>query len=274
MRIIILGAGTVGQQVARQLVSEGKDVVLIEKNADVVQRVSNVLDCLVVNDEGTDSAVLRRVGVADADFFISLTGSDEANMVACSIVAREFPRPQKVARVRNVAYSSLLAAGPSGFLGVDRLINPEMEAARTILSSIAHGVVSDVMDLGASDLHLQSLRVEEESPFKGRTVKEIRRRLECEFLIPVILRDGEALVPSGDTVVEEEGRAPNSSASRCSAAAGSAATSPGSSPAARRPAVALAACSPAWRGAGAALRCSSSPSSAASSWRSGTPGSW
>ncbi len=203
MKVAILGAGNVGQQVARQLVSEGKNVVLIEKNADVAQRVSNTLDCLVVTDEGSDPAVLRQAGVADADFFLSLTGSDETNMVACSIVAREFPKPMKVARVRTPAYVTLLTSAQQGFLGVDRVINPEEEASRAILSSIAHGVVSDVMDLGSSDLHLQSLRIEEQSPLAGRSVRVIRQEMGREFLIPVIVRDREVLVPSGETVVEE-----------------------------------------------------------------------
>jgi trk system potassium uptake protein TrkA len=203
MRIIILGAGSVGLQVARQLVSEHKDVVIIEQNGDTVRLAGNTLDCLVVQAQAADSSALRGAGAGQADFIIALTGSDEANMIACSIAAREFPKPRKIARVRTQAYSTFLANGASAFFGIDHVINPEVEAAQAILSAIEHGAESSVMDLGVSGLHLQSLRINGESLLAGRSILEIRRQLGHEFLIPVIVRGTDVRIPSGATVVEE-----------------------------------------------------------------------
>ena len=105
MYIVILGAGVVGSQIASQLVSEGHDVVVIEKNSDRAKHVTNHVDCMVINEEGNNSDTLKRAGIEQADFFLSVVDSDEVNMIACGIVESEFKVPVKIARVRNLDYS-------------------------------------------------------------------------------------------------------------------------------------------------------------------------
>ena len=67
MKAVIVGAGTVGFQLAKQLISEKRNVVLIEKNPEVAQQVSNTLDCMVVTGEGTNLEILRQAGTETAD---------------------------------------------------------------------------------------------------------------------------------------------------------------------------------------------------------------
>ena len=87
MNIIILGAGKVGYNLARQLIHENKKVLIIEKDPLKVKRVSSQLDCMVINSEGNNLEILRQAGIEKADYFISVTESDELNMIACGLAS-------------------------------------------------------------------------------------------------------------------------------------------------------------------------------------------
>ena len=167
MKAIILGAGTVGTEVARQLIGEGKDVILVEKNADAAGLATNNLDCLVVNDEGSNTAVLRRLGVAEADYFIAVTSADEVNMISCGLARREFKRPVTIARVRN-PYYTFADAEELSFLGIDHMVNPEVESAKAILRAAEHGARGDAMVVADKRLLLQASRVEGDHAFAAR----------------------------------------------------------------------------------------------------------
>ena len=88
--------------------------------------------------------------------------------------------------------------------GVDHMINPEREAAKAILNAVAHGAIGEVVALGNERLRLQPVRVGADSPFKDRTIAQIRADFQHPVLVPVILRDDEVIVPSGGTTIEEE----------------------------------------------------------------------
>src|SRR6056297_1505313 len=135
MKVVIVGAGAVGYQLAKQLISEKKDVVLIEKNPDTAHKVQEFLDCMVVAGEGTNHEILRQAGTGTADYFVAATDSDEVNMIACGIVSSEFQVRAKIARVRNFDYHSSRLS-EKRFLGIDFVVNPEIEAARAIMRAV------------------------------------------------------------------------------------------------------------------------------------------
>ena len=200
MKIIILGAGTVGSQIAKQLISENKDVVLVEKDPEKVRSASESLDCLIVEGQGNNLEVLRRAGIEDADFFISLTDSDEVNMIACGLVSSEFPRSSNIARVRNIDYySDRIMKNP--FLGIDFIVNPEIEAAKNIVRNIEYGVVSDIMFFEQSNIQIRNFFVNSGSIFEGKAVKDIRKPIKGEYIIAGIERDEEFIIPSGETTI-------------------------------------------------------------------------
>ena len=173
MNIVILGAGVVGGQIASQLVSEGHDVVVIEKNPDRAKYVAGHVDCMVLNEEGNNSDTLRRAGIERADFFLSVVDSDEVNMIACGIVESEFEVPVKVARVRNLDYSKAKIFRKS-FLGIDFIVNPEVETSRLIANTVALGADSDVMMFENSDMQMRNYVVDSSSFFRDRQIKDIK----------------------------------------------------------------------------------------------------
>jgi len=205
MHVVILGAGSVGFQIAKQLIAEKKDVVIIEKDPKVVKHVSNYLDCMVINDVGNNIDVLKQAGIDKADFFISVTDSDEMNMISCGLVSSNTNVPCKIARVRNIDYSrSQIQMGP--FLGIDHIVNPEIEASKVIIRTIEHGALSDILFFEKSKFQMQNMIITSGSPFCNETLKDIKQKLQLNFLIAFILRENNYIIPSGDTVLQEGDR--------------------------------------------------------------------
>jgi len=204
MNIVILGAGVVGYQIASQLIAEGHNAVIIEKSAERARYVDSHLDCIVLNDEGNSIETLKKAGIEKADFFLSVVDSDEVNMIACGIVESEFNVPIKIARVRNIDYSRAKIFEKS-FLGIDFVVNPEVETARLIANSVALGATSDVMLFENSDMQIRNYQVDSKSFFKNKTVMDIRKKIKAggKFLIAGIIRDNDFIIPSGLSVILE-----------------------------------------------------------------------
>ena len=200
MQVIILGAGRVGWQLARQLVSEGKEVTIIEKDPESARWAADRLDCRVVSGEGNSLPVLKKAGIEHADFFVSVTESDEINMIACGLVAAEYSEPVTVARVRNVEYSASRMVRQRLY-GIDYIINPEIEAARAVIRSLERGAVGTVNPFTESGLSMTSITMDEGCPLIGSAVKDIRKNINEDFLLPLIIRDGASLIPTGETVI-------------------------------------------------------------------------
>jgi trk system potassium uptake protein TrkA len=200
MRIVIAGSGEVGFHLAEQLVVSHQDVVLIEKDPQRAKFVADHLDCMVVQGEGSDPATLAEAGVDGADTFIAVSNLDEINIVSCLVVANEFKVKTKIARVRSIQYrrSGILN---NVNLGIDYVVNPEIEAARAIMNIIAHGATGEVLVFDDTDIQLRSILVDETSLFRDKTMREVRAAVRHSFIIAGISRDEEVIIPYGDTKI-------------------------------------------------------------------------
>lgn len=197
MKAILLGAGRLGLHIAQELIAEKHDVVLIEKDSEAARKASNEIDALVINDDGSRPEVLQRAGVAEAAWFLALTGSDEVNLVSCALVAAEPRRPRTLARVENPFYSQLSPLQRHA-LGPDQILNPAYETAQTIARMVEQGFAEDVLPLHGGQLQLRYLEGLQSAPFIGRTLKEIRAHSDVDFLIAAVVRGRRLDIPSGD----------------------------------------------------------------------------
>lgn len=197
MNIVIVGAGEVGTHIASQLVAEQKDVVIIEKDPECAARASNMLDCLVVTGEGSNVDVLRQAGAENADIFIAATSVDEVNMISCFVAGSAFNTPIKIARVRNVDYmrDGLLK---NSSIGIDYLVNPEIEAAFDIVQTVVHGASSGIFAFQGTNAQLRDFLVKDDSIFNGVLVKDIRSLIDQNFIIAGVLRNEMLHIPKGD----------------------------------------------------------------------------
>ena len=194
MKVIIIGAGFTGVQLARALVAEGNDVSLIDKDAGRVRNARNKLDCMVVQAEGNSLKTLEDAGLASADAIVALTEDDEVNMVSCALVAPSHPDVLKIARVRNDAYYA------GAITGVDRMVHPDVEAAAAICRAMSHGVVGNVVPIGGG-FCISSVPVVEGSALAGVPLWTLASLPGWRYLVAYVESGAEGFLPSGDTVL-------------------------------------------------------------------------
>ena len=211
MRTVIVGAGFTGIQLARSLVAEGGNVAIIDNDPEKTRHARDILDCEVIEAEGNSPDTLAAAGVEDAAALVALTEDDEVNMIVCSLADAVYPDVLKVARVRNYAYYARTAAmsqqrhagATRPLFGIDRMLNPDVEAADAILNVIEHGTVGNVIDLGGGH-GIVSLPVSPGSPLDGTPLGRIPRRDHliawAETADGPLLPDGNTILHAGDRI--------------------------------------------------------------------------
>jgi trk system potassium uptake protein TrkA len=170
MRIVILGAGRVGESVAESLVSERNDITLIDPDAHRLRDLEERLDLRGLPGNGVHPSTLERAGLADADMLIACATQDETNLVACKIAHDVFNVPTTVARLRSPEFvegSKLLERG--GF-AVDHVICPEESVVRYIQKLIEYPEALQVLEFAKGRAHLVAVRVTRGSRYAGRTL--------------------------------------------------------------------------------------------------------
>ena len=208
MKTIVVGAGFTGIQLARSLVAEGGDVALIDNDPARTRHARDLLDCDVIEADGNSPETLDAAGAANADALVALTDDDEVNMITCSLADAAYPAPLKIARVRNYAYYARTAAmaarrraAPAAasrpLFGIDRMLNPDVEAAAAISSVIEHGAVGNVIELGGGH-GVVALPVAPGSPLDGTPLRALPRR---DHLIAWAETAAGPLLPGGNTVL-------------------------------------------------------------------------
>ncbi|MGN0729783.1 NAD-binding protein [Treponema sp.] len=224
MNILIIGAGFTGIQLANRLIDEGNIVKIIERNEDIVERISNRLDCQIVNADGNNLQVLEELGIGKMDAMVALTDNDEINMITCSLADAVYPDVLKIARVRNYAYyantnmtahqhAETFKGNHRPPYGIDYMIHPDVEAAQAIVKAVEHGAISDIVDFGENgDFEIIALEIEKGSKLDGATLKNIRTFTDKKFLIvyqETKDKNSDNMVsslPSGETVLNAHDR--------------------------------------------------------------------
>jgi trk system potassium uptake protein TrkA len=199
LKIVILGAGEVGFQIAQKLSEEGQDVVLIDKDPEKVKRITENLDVQAYLGSGTSPQLLKDSGLEDADMLVAATDSDEVNLISCLLARNLNQYMLKVARIRNEEY--LKERGLfQDLLGIDQIINPQSVMVRTILSLMDVPEASDVIDFADGRVKLMGFNVAEGSHFTDRQLLSFTG-LEEKLLVGAIIRENQVLIPSGkDTI--------------------------------------------------------------------------
>jgi len=197
--IIIVGAGKISTYLAELLLDENHDPVIVEKDKDLCQKVSNDLDIEVVNGDATEPDVLKRAGIEQADAIVSLTGKDETNMVI-SLIAKELGAKQIAARIEKVQYDERVLEK----LGIDIVIHPEAAAAGYIEELITKPEVLDLVFLSKGDAEIMELKLKQNSPFIGKKISEIN--IPKNSSIVAIREEKELLIPDKDTAITKDSK--------------------------------------------------------------------
>jgi trk system potassium uptake protein TrkA len=174
MRIIILGAGRVGESVAESLVSERNDITVIDPDPQRLRALEERLDLRGVPGNGIHVDVLRRAGAADADMLIACAALDETNLVVCKLAHDVFNIPSTIARLRATEFTDGHALlGKDGF-AVDEVICPEESVVRYIQKLIEYPEALQVLEFSDGKALLIAVRAAAGSPVVNHTIAEFR----------------------------------------------------------------------------------------------------
>ena len=202
MKIIIAGAGRIGGALAEELSQEGHDITVIDRDPETIRHVSDDFDVICIEGSATNSDVLAEAGAGEADLLIAATEQDEANMV-CGISARKLGTKHVVARVRDKEY-----LGKTDFLrdalGISQLFNPEFECAKEISRILRFPSAARVDAFSKASVEIVVYKVAQGGRLAGVPLRDLQKTFGAKVLVSLVERSGEALIPKGDFVLQEE----------------------------------------------------------------------
>lgn len=205
MKILILGAGQVGSSAAYHLSrEEANDVTVVDMRADVLRELQDRLDIRTVVGHAAYPDVLNRAGANDADIVVSLTDSDETNMVACQVAYTLFHTPTKIARIRAAEYMSANKLFTQDAIPIDVRISPEQLVCEYVAQLILYPGATQVLDFADGRVRLVGVMADRDGLLVGQRIATLKEHIpNSEGRIAAIYRGGEAMLPDGDTVIQE-----------------------------------------------------------------------
>ena len=201
MRIIIVGCGKVGYVLTEQLTKEGHDICLIDKDEDKLARVSSNMDVFCLQGNGTSYETQIEAGIKEADLLISVTESDEINMLCC-LIAKKAGNCKTIARVRKPEYDFEVSFLKEE-LGLSMAINPEMTAAAEMSRLIQYPSALEVETFVKGRVTLIKVAVTKDSPLDGLAIKDMASVAGKRTLVCIVDRAKEITIPNGDFVLKE-----------------------------------------------------------------------
>jgi trk system potassium uptake protein TrkA len=200
MKIIIIGAGEVGFNIAQRLSEENHDVVVIDKDQNKINHLQTVIDVQAIVGSGTSPSILQEAGIKESDIIVAATDSDEANLIACFYAQHLTDYITKIARVRNPDYMEQSDVFKSDVLNIDLIINPQSEMVSSMLKLIEVPEASEVLDFVNGKVKLIGVTIKEDSPLVGRKLSSFQD-VEQVLLVGVIIRGEEVIIPSGKDII-------------------------------------------------------------------------
>ena len=194
MRVVIVGGGKIGAQLALQLRKSRTPVVVIEKRRERAREVAETTDALVIEGDGTDLGLMERLDLRPADFLIAATGVDQDNLVACQLARTAFGVSRVFARLNDPKNHTTFVALQIPIVSVTEMlvaaIGREIDVTELIRASL--------LDRGG----VETIEVVIPEGAAPRAVRDIG--LPQSTLVIVVTRDDRVFVPDGSTMIQAE----------------------------------------------------------------------
>jgi trk system potassium uptake protein TrkA len=192
--IIIAGGGRVGSHLAKALVNEGKDVVVIEKDPAICEKLASEINALIINGDATNKKILEDARIQGADVFAAVTGFDNENIVACQLAKHSYNVPLVLARIEDTDRAKMMHG-----MGIDLIVSPAHVAAMVFENAIALPGTTSVLVSGTITRAVE-VEVSHDSKVKNKKIADLSIPDRC--VIAAIYRKGKLIIPRGDTIIK------------------------------------------------------------------------
>lgn len=196
MFVIVVGGGKVGFYLTKELLAEGHELVLMEKDTASAERIRDELGAVVVNRDGSEGTHLAEAGANRAAIVAAVTGDDEDNLVVCQMAKHHFDVQRTIARVNNPRNEDLFK-----HLGVDEIISPTRMALAAIEQDIPVHELLHLAQLEGGELELLEAQIADDSPALGRRPTDIDLPEGCTLF--VLIRDDKAQAIRPETIFQD-----------------------------------------------------------------------
>jgi trk system potassium uptake protein len=195
MRVVIAGAGSVGRSIARELLHNGHQVLLIDKDVDNEQ-VRSVSAATWLMADACEISSLNEAGLANCDVVVAATGDDKANLVLSLLAKTEFGVPRTVARVNNPKNEWMFDEA----WGVDVAVSTPRLMTALVEEAVSVGDLVRIFTFGQGNSTMVELTLPEDSPYAGKRVGDVP--WPDDSVLVGIIREDHPIAPSRDDSLE------------------------------------------------------------------------
>lgn len=201
MKIVISGAGEVGRYLAKMLIKENHDLVLIDQDDSLIKEVDSSHDLMTVSGMCTSFSTLKEAKVYNCDLYISVTNSQDTNILSC-IFAKKLGAKKTIARVDNMEYLNPINKLTFINLGIDKMIYPEFLAAKEIVGVLKQTGTTEVFEFSGGKLTLFVIKLDDNSPILNLSLRDASRLSNNKnYRAVAITRNEQTIIPKGDDVL-------------------------------------------------------------------------
>ncbi|MFW5928284.1 MAG: Trk system potassium transporter TrkA [Thermoplasmatota archaeon] len=199
MKVIIIGAGEVGYELAESIRRKGHDVIMVDKSDEACNK-ARTLDVKVVKGNGAKPELLKSLNIDESDYFFSVTNDNEVNLVACSMA--KSVGCKTMARINGLEYISKPISKRFSRIGVDYAVSPELIIAKKIANIISvPSAINKNISMGGK-INVVEFKVLKNSKVKGKKIKNIN--FPPDVNLGAIVRGNNILVPHGEDTLKED----------------------------------------------------------------------
>ncbi len=195
MKVTIIGGGKVGYYLVRTLIEHGHEPSVIELDRAVCEHIANEMDIPIICGDATRLEVLESAGLEDSSAFVSVTGSDETNLIACQLAKKKFGVQKTVAKSNNPKNVAAMQA-----LGIDNVINSTNSIASLIEREVDTSRIKQLLSLNRGEVTLFEVQLPENYVYDGKMLMDIK--LPILFNIVSITRNGCMIIPRGQSMLK------------------------------------------------------------------------
>lgn len=192
MYAIVAGGGKVGYYLAKELVEQGHEVLVIERDGKQCAIIQEDLGDIVMQGDAAEASVLTEAGTARSDVIVAVTGDDEDNLVISQVAKKRFRVPRAIARINNPKNEQIFR-----MLGIDATVSSTDVILGVLEQELPPHSVVPLLRLRHADVEVVETVLDNQAPVVGRALRELS--LPPDTAISLVIRGGTPIFPTADT---------------------------------------------------------------------------